>query len=111
MQYGHADIAKVLIAAGADPSGPSVWLNVCSERNHIGCAEVLLAAGADVNGPEVLDMEERQHFLPGSAEDDDLAISPLADACNRPPLKPAEQERREARARRGRRARARSPTA
>jgi hypothetical protein len=31
----------------------------------------------------VLDMEERQHFLPGSDEDDDLAISPLADACNR----------------------------
>ena len=83
VQYGHADIAKVLIAAGADPSGPSVWLNVCSEGNHIGCAEVLLAAGADVNGPEVLDMEERQHFLPGSDEDDDLAISPLADACNR----------------------------
>ena len=83
VQYGHADVAKVLIAAGADPSGPSVWLNVCSEGNHIGCAEVLLAAGADVNGPEVLDMEERQHFLPGSDEDDDLAISPLADACNR----------------------------
>ena len=83
VQYGHAHIAKILMAAGASPNGPTVYLNYCNEGNHIGCAEVLLAAGADINAPEVLDMDERQHFLPGSDEDDDLVISPLADACNR----------------------------